>query len=76
MLAECRASGSPTDPTFEVYDRFPPTVNNEDVTATVRAAFEDHFGPDAVDLPLQSASEDFSHAICRSPVIVRSFAPT
>lgn len=59
VLAECRASGSPTDPTFEVYDRFPPTVNNEGVTATVRAAFEDHFGPDAVDLPLQSASEDF-----------------
>lgn len=60
VVAECRASGSPREPDFERYDRFPTTVNDEQVTATVRAAFDEHFGEDVVDLPLQSASEDFS----------------
>lgn len=60
VRAECQASGSPADPTFERYNRFPATVNDEEITATVRAAFDTHFGEDAIDLPLQSASEDFS----------------
>jgi amidohydrolase len=58
--AESRASGSATDPDFELYDRFPPTVNDPTVTARVRTAFDRHFGDRSTDLPLQSASEDFS----------------
>lgn len=60
VRAECEASGSPREPQLELYDRFPATVNDEAATATVRAAFDEHFGGASVDLPLQSASEDFS----------------
>ena len=60
VTAECEASGSPKEPDFEVFDRFPPTVNDSSTTVQVRAAFDDLFGDDAQDLPLQTASEDFS----------------
>ena len=60
VTAECQASDSPKEPEFELFDRFPPTHNDVDTTATVRSFFDDHFGDQAVDLPLQSASEDFS----------------
>ena len=60
VTAECQASGSPQDPDFELFDRFPPTDNDPAVTARVRAAFDAEFGDRAQDLPLQSASEDFS----------------
>ena len=58
--AECQASASPKPPEFELYDRFPATVNDEATTSTVRAAFDKHFGERSTDAPLQSASEDFS----------------
>lgn len=60
VVAECQASGSPAEPTFELYDRFPATVNDAGATSRVRAAFDAELGDDAQDLPLQSASEDFS----------------
>lgn len=60
MTAECQASGSPQDPQFELFDRFPPTHNDPAVTVRVRAAFDEVFGEQSQDLPLQSASEDFS----------------
>lgn len=60
VIAECQASGSPKEPEFEHFDRFPPTVNDPATTERVRAAFDAHFGEAAQDLPLQSASEDFS----------------
>jgi amidohydrolase len=60
VLAECQASGSPQDPEFELFDRFPPTQNDPATTARVRAAFDASFGDRAQDLPLQTASEDFS----------------
>ncbi|WP_310964761.1 amidohydrolase [Nocardioides terrisoli] len=60
VTAECQASGSPQEPEFEMFDRFPPTHNDAAATALVRAAFDTHFGHRAQDLPLQSASEDFS----------------
>ncbi|HCE60800.1 amidohydrolase [Janibacter terrae] len=60
VRAECQASGSPHEPQLELYDRFPATVNDEATTARVRAAFDEHFGADSRELPLQSASEDFS----------------
>jgi hypothetical protein len=58
--AECAASGSPAPPEFELFDRFPVTDNDPHVTERVAAAFADHFGDRAGELPLQTASEDFS----------------
>ncbi|MFF6996302.1 amidohydrolase [Streptomyces sp. NPDC008313] len=58
--AECAASGAPREPEFEEGTRFPPTVNDEAVTAEVSAAFREVFGKDAGTAELQSSSEDFS----------------
>ncbi|KQY62563.1 MULTISPECIES: amidohydrolase [unclassified Nocardioides] len=60
VIAECEASGSPKQPEFELYDRYPLTDNGAEVTERLAAAFADHFGAAAGELPLQSASEDFS----------------
>lgn len=60
VKGECVASGSPKDPEFELYDHYPTTVNDPEVTAKVAAAFKDYFGDRAVTFPGQSASEDFS----------------
>ncbi len=60
VLGECQASGSPADPEFELFDRFPPTQNDEATTERVRQAFDAFFGERSQDLPLQTASEDFS----------------
>ena len=60
VTAECEASGSPAPPEFEVFDRFPVTDNDAATTERVAAAFADHFGSSAGELPLQTASEDFS----------------
>src|SRR5690606_30960147 len=58
--AECAASNSPRDPEFELFDRFPLTDNDPDTTARVREAFEAYFGDRTIELPQQTASEDFS----------------
>lgn len=60
VTAECRASGSPREPEFELYDRFPLTDNDAATTGRVAAAFADFFGDRAVTVPPQPASEDFS----------------
>lgn len=60
VRGECAASGSPKDPEFEIYDEYPLTSNNPEVTAKVAAAFQDYFGDRAFTAPRQSASEDFS----------------
>ncbi|WP_197506991.1 amidohydrolase [Mycobacterium sp. 852002-50816_SCH5313054-b] len=60
VTAECRASGSPKDPDFEFFDHYPATINDSTVTERLRAAFDDRFGDRSCDLPLQTASEDFS----------------
>ncbi|MCU1472904.1 amidohydrolase [Amnibacterium sp.] len=60
VVAECEASAAPAPPEFEMFDRFPTTTNDSDTTGKVAAAFSDHFGDRAIELPLQSASEDFS----------------
>jgi amidohydrolase len=60
VRAECAASRSPREPDFELYDRYPLTDNDAEVTGRVAAAFGEHFGDRAVRLPQQSASEDFS----------------
>jgi amidohydrolase len=60
VRAECRASRSPREPRFELFDRYPLTDNDADVTHRVTTAFSDFFGERATQLPAQSASEDFS----------------
>jgi len=60
VTAECTASRSPEPPELELFDQFPGTDNDPAVTGRVAAAFADHFGDRAVELPLQTASEDFS----------------
>ena len=60
VTAECQASGSPRDPEFELFDRFPLTDNDPAATERVAAAFTGHFGDRAGPIPHQSASEDFS----------------
>lgn len=57
---ECAAARSPQDPEFTYYDTYPLTDNNPDVTATVRAAFDEYFGERSLDLTPVPASEDFS----------------
>ncbi len=60
VRAECQASGSPKEPELELFDRYPLTDNDAEVTKRVADAFADFFGDRAGDLPQQSASEDFS----------------
>jgi hippurate hydrolase len=60
VTAECHASGAPKEPEFELFDRFPPTVNDPTTTDRLSAAFAHQFGDNAGELELQSASEDFS----------------
>ena len=60
VTAECAASGSPQAPEFELYDEYPLTSNDPATTATVAAAFADHFGDSVFSAPRLSASEDFS----------------
>ena len=60
VTGESMASGSPKDPEFELYDQYPLTSNDPEVTARVAAAFKAHFGDRAFTAPRQSASEDFS----------------
>lgn len=60
VIAECQASRSPKEPQFELFDRFPPTRNDPATTARVRATFDTFFHDRSTDLPLQTASEDFS----------------
>jgi amidohydrolase len=60
VTAECQASGSPREPEFELFDRFPLTDNDTATTQRVSAAFADFFDDRAGTIPQQSASEDFS----------------
>jgi hippurate hydrolase len=60
VRAECHASRSPRDPRFELFDRYPLTDNDADVTHRVTDAFAAFFGGRVTQLPPQSASEDFS----------------
>ncbi len=61
VRAECEASGSPQEPTFEYYDQYPLTDNDPTVTDRVTRAFRAHFGDErVVDLGRVTASEDFS----------------
>ncbi|MGE2713292.1 amidohydrolase [Mycolicibacterium litorale] len=58
--AECQASGSPREPEFEMFGRFPLTDNDPATTDRVREAFTGFFGDRCLDMPQGAASEDFS----------------
>lgn len=61
VRAECQASGSPKEPTFEYHDVFPPTNNDAELTGRVRAALEAALGTEHVEtMPPATGSEDFS----------------
>jgi hippurate hydrolase len=60
VSGECMASGSPKQPEFELYDEYPLTSNDPEVTTRVAEAFKGYFGEQAIAVPRQSASEDFS----------------
>ena len=60
VRAECQASAAPDEPLFELFDRYPLTDNDPEVTQRVVGAFARFFGDRAGPLPQQSASEDFS----------------
>jgi amidohydrolase len=60
VIAECQASSSPKEPVFELFDRFPLTVNDDRVTDRVSDAFAGFFGERFQPMAPQSASEDFS----------------
>ena len=60
VTAECQASGSPREPEFELFDRFPLTDNDTATTERVATAFADFFADRAGVIGPQSASEDFS----------------
>lgn len=61
VTAECEASASPMPPTFEYFDQFPITVNDESVTTRLRGAFAEAFGDWYAERPRSGGSEDFSH---------------
>ena len=60
VRSECEAARCQEPPEFKYYDQYPLTSNDESVTAHVRAAFDDFFGENSVDLAQVPASEDFS----------------
>lgn len=60
VRGECTIARCPREPEFEYYDAYPLTDNDPDATATVRDAFDAHFGDASVDMGAVSASEDFS----------------
>lgn len=60
VVAECQASNSPRQPTFELFERFPVTDNDPSATERVAEAFTAFFGERAGALGQWAASEDFS----------------
>jgi hippurate hydrolase len=61
VRAECEAGNCPRPPKIEVYESYPLTDNDAEVTARVTEAFVAHFGQDRVKrLDPITASEDFS----------------
>ncbi|WP_323847495.1 peptidase dimerization domain-containing protein [Allosaccharopolyspora coralli] len=58
--AECQASNSPREPSFELFERFPVTDNDPAATRRVAEAFTGFFGDRAGALGQWAASEDFS----------------
>lgn len=61
VIAECEASRAPHPAEFRLYDEYPLTTNDDDVTQKVRASLQKFLGEDRVEpIDAQTASEDFS----------------
>jgi hippurate hydrolase len=61
VRAECEAARSPREPEIELFNRFPLTENDEQVTARVREALIAQLGAERVEhMDPVTASEDFS----------------
>ncbi|MEY8462866.1 amidohydrolase [Streptococcus merionis] len=60
--AECEAGGCTKKPEIKIFDRYPSTDNDPNITAEVTEAFETHLGKERVAAyhPM-TASEDFSY---------------
>ncbi|MGT2948895.1 amidohydrolase [Streptococcus devriesei] len=62
VLGECQAGGCVEKPDIEVFDSYPLTDNDAQVTEKVRTAFETYLGKDRViTYQPMTASEDFSY---------------
>lgn len=60
--AECEAAGVEKEPEFEIFDRFPSTINDEEVNAKITESMKKYMGEDrVVQLDPVTASEDFSN---------------
>lgn len=60
--AECEAAGVEKEPEFEIFDRFPATINDPDVNQKVTESLKKYLGDDrVVDLDPITASEDFAN---------------
>ncbi|MDO5668889.1 MAG: amidohydrolase [Corynebacterium sp.] len=59
--AECVASGSEDEPTFEFFGHGELVDNDQGVFDTVRPIFNKVFGPDSVDAKRTTVSEDFAN---------------
>ncbi|WP_438831393.1 amidohydrolase [Streptococcus pluranimalium] len=60
-IAECQAGNCETEPDIEVYDSFPLTDNDAEITEHVTSAFKAYFSDDKViNYKPLTASEDFS----------------
>jgi len=61
VRAECEAARSPQEPEFELFNHFPVTDNDAEVTEVLRAAFLAQLGEERVEhMAPVTASEDFS----------------
>ncbi|MGA9608706.1 MAG: amidohydrolase [Rouxiella badensis] len=58
--AECQASNTDHPPKFTTIDSYPVTENDINATATLAAAFKDHFAERTYETAPAAASEDFS----------------
>ena len=61
VKAECVASGSEQDPTFEYYAHGEVTDNDAAAHAPIGEVFDAAFGPDSVVAAPSTASEDFCY---------------
>lgn len=61
IRAECEAARSPKEPEIELFNHYPLTDNDPDVTARVREALVAQLGEERVEhMPPSTGSEDFS----------------
>ncbi|MDN6237091.1 MAG: amidohydrolase [Corynebacterium flavescens] len=61
VKAECAASGSPAEPTFEYFAHGEVTDNDPAADVAIREVFDATFGAESVDAEPSTASEDFCY---------------